>query len=261
MPNQEIINFANELADTSAIIAKKYFRLPSGEIIKDDESPVTKADREIEEILRQMIEKKFPNHGIIGEEHGVKNPQAEYKWVIDPIDGTSSFLIGRPTFGTLIALTKAEKTILGIVNQPITNERWLGVEGSNSVFNGEKISSRKINVELKDATLCTTSPFYFKNDDEKKFQEITSKTKYQNCGGVIYGGDCYLYALLASGFIDLVIDCGLKVYDYAALIPIIEGAGGVITDWQGNKLKLDSNVKVIAAANKELHKKALEILR
>lgn len=261
MLNQEIINFANHLADLSASITKKYFRLPNGEIIKEDESPVTQADREIEQVLRAEIQKNYPTHGIIGEEFGDHNLTADFIWILDPIDGTSSFIIGRPIFGTLIALSFKGKSILGIMNQPITGERWVGVEGDAAWLNGKKIQTRKNCLELKDAVLCTTSPFFFQNGDEKILQKITSKVKYQNYGGVVYGGDCYLYATLASGFIDIIIDPGLKVYDYAALVPIIEMAGGVVSDWDGNELGLKSGTKMLAVGNKELHKKVLEALK
>ncbi len=259
MLNQEIINFAHHLADIAAHITKKYFRLPNGEIIKADESPVTKADREIEETLRAEIIQYYPTHGIIGEEFGNHNLESDFIWILDPIDGTSSFIIGRPTFGTLISLSYKEKSILGIMNQPITAERWVGLDNQGSWLNNKKIQTRKDCTELKDAILCTTSPFFFQGADEKILQKITSKTKYQNYGGIVYGGDCYLYALLASGFIDIVIDPGLKVYDFAALIPIIEMAGGVVSDWNGNQLKLQSGAKMLAVGNKELHKKILEI--
>lgn len=260
MPDQKIIEFANHLADLSAEIAKKYFRLPNGEIAKDDDSPVTQADREIEKTLRQEIIKNFPHHGIIGEEFGNHNEKADYVWVLDPIDGTSSFIIGRPIFGTLIALSYQKKPILGIMNQPITKERWLGIDGQGTWLNTSKLSTRQSCKELKDAVLCTTSPFFFQNEDAKLFHNLNSKTKYQQYGGVVYGGDCYLYSLLASGFVDLVIDPGLKIYDYAALIPIIEMAGGVVSDWQGNKLELKSGTKMLAAANKIIHQKAIEAI-
>jgi inositol-phosphate phosphatase/L-galactose 1-phosphate phosphatase/histidinol-phosphatase len=259
MITKEIKNFANYLADISSEIAKKYFRLPNDEIAKEDDSPVTKADKEIEEILRKEIIKKFPNHGIIGEEFGNHNEEADYKWILDPIDGTSSFIVGRPIFGTLIAFAHKNKSILGIMNQPITSERWLGIANEGSYFQNKKISTRN-GTEISDAIFCSSSPFYFKNGDELKLEKICKQTKYQKIGGAIYGGDCYSYASLASGFVDIVIDPGLKVYDYAALAPIIEMAGGVITDWQGNDLELKSNVKVVACANKELHKKVLDIL-
>lgn len=260
MPNAELINFANYLADLSVPIAKKYFRLPNGEVAKDDDSPVTKADREIEEIIRAEIEKKFPNHGIIGEEHGNKNVDADYVWILDPIDGTSSFIIGRPIFGTLIALAFRGKVILGIMNQPISGERWIGVDGQGSWLNGQKIKTRNC-TEISAAVMCASSPFFFKNHDAEILKRVTALTKYQRLGGIIYGGDCYSYASLAAGFVDLIIEPELKVYDYAALIPIIEMAGGVVSDWNGDDLKLKSQVRLVACANKELHEKVLEILR
>lgn len=259
MINQEIINFANHLADLSSDIARKYFRLENGEIAKDDDSPVTKADREIEKIIREEIEKKFPNHGIIGEEYGDKNVEADFVWILDPIDGTSSFIIGRPLFGTLIALTYRGKSILGIMNQPITNERWIGIDGEGAWMNGKKIQTRNCK-EISDAVICSSSSHYFQNGDEEILKKLSGAAKYQRLGGIIYGGDCYSYASLASGFVDIVLDPGLKVYDYAALLPIIEMAGGVVSDWQGNDLKLKSNVKLVACATKELHEKALKIL-
>lgn len=259
MITKEITDFANHLADISTEIAKKYFRLPNGEIAKEDDSPVTKADREIEQIIREEITKKFPTHGIIGEEFGNHNENADYKWILDPIDGTSSFIIGRPIFGTLIALAYKNKPILGIMNQPITGERWLGITGEGSWFQGQKIQTRNCR-DLSDAVFCSSSPFYFKGKDELLLKKLSSLTKYQKIGGIIYGGDCYSYASLASGFVDIVIDPGLKVYDYAALLPIIEMAGGVVSDWQGNDLELKSDVRLVACANEGLHKKVLEIL-
>jgi len=259
MLSQEIIKFSHYLADISESIAQKYYRLDNGEIAKDDDSPVTKADREIEKIIHQEIEKKFPTHGIIGEEFGDVRTDADFVWILDPIDGTSSFIVGRPTFGTLIALTHKGKSILGIMNQPITKERWIGIEGDGSYFNGKKISTRNC-LEVSDAVMCSSSSFHFKGQDELVLKKLSAKTKYQKIGGIIYGGDCYSYACLASGFVDIVIDPGLKVYDYAALQPIIENAGGIVSDWQGNDLALKSNVRLIASANRKLHDKALEII-
>jgi len=259
MLTQEIIDFANYLADISQPIAKKYFRVNNGEVAKDDDSPVTKADREIEKVIREAIETKFPDHGIIGEEFGNKNIDADFIWVLDPIDGTSSFIIGRAIFGTLIALIHKGKPLLGIMNQPISSERWIGIEGQGSSFQGKKITTRNC-TEISDAVMCSASSFYFQNGEEKILEKISGLTKYQRIGGVIYGGDCYSYASLASGFVDIVIDSGLKIYDYAALIPIIENAGGVVTDWAGNDLKLKSDVRLVACANKELHEKVLKVL-
>lgn len=259
MLSQEIINFANYLADISEPIAKKYFRLDNGEVTKDDDSPVTKADREIEKAIREAIEKKFPDHGIIGEEFGNKNIDAEFVWVLDPIDGTSSFIIGRPIFGTLIALTQKRKSILGIMNQPITSERWVGIDGQGTTFNGKKINSRNC-TEISDAVMCSSSSHYFHGEDKTIFNNLSALTKYQKLGGVIFGGDCYSYASIASGCVDIVIDPTMQVYDYAALVPIIEMSGGVITDWQGNDLNLQSDVNVVASGNRVLHEKVLKIL-
>ncbi|NBV06024.1 MAG: histidinol-phosphatase [Proteobacteria bacterium] len=259
MITQQFIDFANHLADISEEIARKYFRSQNGEIAKDDDSPVTKADREIEKAIRFAIEEKFPTHGIIGEEYGNKNTDADFIWVLDPIDGTSSFIVGRPIFGTLIALTYKNKSLLGIMNQPITRERWIGISGQGAWLNGAKIKTRNCQ-EISDSVMCSSSSFHFQNKDEKILRKLSALTKYQKIGGVIYGGDCYSYASLASGFVDIVLDPGLKIYDYAALIPIIEMAGGVITDWQGNDLQLRSNVRLVACANYKLHQKVLEIL-
>lgn len=279
MVPQEIINFAHHLADLSEGIAKKYFRQNSSETAKDDDSPVTKADREIEKVLREEIEKKFPTHGIIGEEFGVKlaqniemgassadkleqsqNPNsAGYTWILDPIDGTSSFIIGRAIFGTLIALAYDKKPILGIMNQPIAGERWIGIEGDGTYFNGKKIRTRNCS-EISNAVLCSSSPHHFRDADEKVLTQLRKSTKYQRLGGAIYGGDCYSYASLASGFVDAVIDCGLQVYDYAALIPIIKMAGGVVSDWSGNDLELKSDVHFLACGDAKLHQEILALI-
>src|SRR3989338_6273721 len=182
MINQEIIDFANKLADLSTIIAKKYFRsAENGEVEKEDKSPVTKADQEIEVVIRAQIVAKFPEHGVIGEEYDDTNIYADYKWIIDPIDGTSSFIMGRPTFGTLIALSFRGKSILGIVNQPISDERWLGIDdGSNrsgAWLNGKKIKTRKC-TKISNALMSTTSPYFFEINNSmdklisKKYGEV-----------------------------------------------------------------------------------------
>lgn len=259
MITKEIIDFANHLANLSEETARKYFRMANGEIAKDDDTPVTIADREIERIIRAEIEEKFPTHGIIGEEFGVKEAKSDFTWILDPIDGTSSFIIGRPLFGTLIALANQGKTILGIMNQPINKERWIGIEGQGSWLNGKKISTRSCS-EISNAVMCASSPFYFHEKEAEVFKKVCSMTKYQRLGGVIYGGDCYSYVSLASGFIDLIIDPGLKVYDYAALLPIIKMAGGIVTDWEGNEMKLESNVRLVACGDAKLHEKVLKIL-
>lgn len=260
----EFFNFANHLADIATAISKRYFRKPNQEVAKSDDSPVTLADREIEAAIRQEIFKNFPTHGIIGEEFGNYQEDAEYVWIIDPIDGTSSFIVGRPIFGNLIALRKknleTSVVILGIMNQPITNERWVGIEGFGSFFNQQKIQTRPCN-EISDAILCTSSPFFFVGDDKILFEKLCAQAKYQHLGGAIYGGDCYSYACLASGFVDIIIEPGLKIYDFAAHLPIIKNAGGVVSDWNGDELKLESGAKLLACGNKILHQNTLEFIR
>jgi len=256
----QIINFAHHLADIATNISRKYYRLDNGEIAKEDDSPVTKADREIEEKIRGEIMQKFPHHGIIGEEYGNHQEDAEITWIIDPIDGTSSFIVGRPIFGNLIAVRFQGKIILGIINQPINNERWIGIEGRGSWFNCKKIHTRNCQ-KISEAVMSTSSPFFFKNENKIIFEKICRLTKYQKIGGVVYGGDCYAYGCLASGFVDLIIEPELKIYDFASHIPIIKNAGGIITDWEGNDLKLESNIKLIASSTPELHEQVLKIIR
>ncbi|MDA0902585.1 MAG: histidinol phosphate phosphatase [Proteobacteria bacterium] len=256
----EFVAFSNHLADLSSYITKKYFRQNFSEENKSNDTPVTLADKEIEEMIRKEIIETFPDHGIVGEEFDKVNPESDYQWVLDPIDGTVSFIIGRPTFGTLISLAYKKKPLIGVINQPITNERWIGLAGQYSKFNGEIIKTSK-RTNISEAVLCTTSPSYFKGKELEIFNNIITKTKYQTSGGAIYGGDCYLYGLLALGSVDIVIENELSNHDYMALIPIIEEAGGIITDWDGKALDLNSNGTVLACANKELHSKVLEIIK
>ncbi len=255
----EIIKFANHLADLSIPIAKKYFRKDLGEQKKLNDTPVTIADREIEEVLRSAIRKKFPDHGIVGEEFDDTDIDADYQWVIDPIDGTTSFVIGKPIFGTLIALTYKDEPLLGIINQPITGERWVGITNGKSKLNNKIIKTRKC-TRLSEAILCTTSPAFFKGRNAQIFNAIKTKTKYQKFDGVIYGGDCYLFGLLALGLIDIVIEYGLNNYDYMALIPIVKSAGGIITDWKGAELNLKSQGMVLACGDANLHQKIVDLI-
>ncbi len=255
----EIISFAHHLADIADIITKKYYRLANGEVAKLDQSPVTLADQEIEFAWIAEIKKHFPQHGIIGEEYPSHQETADHLWVLDPIDGTSSFITGKPVFGNLIGFVSHQQPIFGMINQPITQERWFTNQQKQTIFNQQTIKTRQCH-NLADAVLCTTSPYFFCNEDLKTLETINKLTKYQKIGGVIYGGDCYNYACLAMGFVDLIIEPGLKVYDFTAIIPIIQNAGGVVSDWQGNKLKLQSNTKLLASANSILHTQALKAI-
>lgn len=249
----ELVSFAKYLSDESAKVIKQYFRKPIDISNKEDQSPVTIADKNTELLIRNLISSKYPNHGILGEEFEDKDKESEYLWVIDPIDGTRSFIAGHKDFGTLIALLHNKKPIIGIINCPIHDERWLGVNGKQTTMNGKNIKTSDT-INLDQSYLCSTGLYMFKNDNFKKgFEKIIDKTKYHR-----YGGDCYNYGLLASGFIDIVIENMLKTHDYMALIPIIEGAGGKITDRYGKSINLDSDGSVVVSANEKLHKKIIE---
>jgi histidinol phosphatase-like enzyme (inositol monophosphatase family) len=221
-------SFSKLLAEKSGEIIGNYFRKKIVIDSKQDQSPVTIADKKSEEIMRELIMKEFPEHGIIGEEFGKHNEDAEYKWILDPIDGTKSFICGAVTFGTLIALAKNGEPILGVINQPILNEFLIG-DNSSTELNGIKVSVRDCS-NLSDAALLTTDHLNIKkHQDIKKFEDLLTKIKlYRNWG------DCYGYYLVATGFADVMIDPVMSIWDIMALIPIIKGAGGTITDYHGN---------------------------
>jgi inositol-phosphate phosphatase/L-galactose 1-phosphate phosphatase/histidinol-phosphatase len=234
------------LRHDSRPILKRYYRKKLDIIDKADESPVTKADRECEAALRETINAAFPSHGIIGEEFGAERADAELVWVLDPLDGTRSFITGRPLFGTLIALTRGGKPILGVIDMPILGDLFLGAAGQPSTLNGEVIKSRAC-AGLDEAYFSTISPVWFEGEHLAPFQRLTTAAK-----STTFGGDCYQYAMVATGFIDLVVERGLGIYDYMALVPVIEGAGGVITDWQGQALTMQSEGAVIAAGDRRI---------
>lgn len=248
---KELKAFCKTLSDESGKIIKQYFRTDINIERKKDESPVTIADKKAEEILREIIMKEFPEHGIVGEEFGIHNKDAEYKWILDPIDGTKSFISGALSFGTLIALTKNDKPLLGVINHPILNEFLIG-DNESAELNGNKVSVRECE-NVSQATLLTAD-HYLVNDyqDFEKFEEFAKKVKlYRNWG------DCYGYYLVATGFADIMVDPIMNIWDLTALIPIIKGAGGVITDWQGNDAATGTS---IIAANQNLHPEVVKLL-
>ena len=250
----DLISFANFLADESEIIIKQYFRNPLKIDEKEDESPVTIADKKTELKIRELIEIKYPNHGILGEEFASSNIDSEYVWVIDPIDGTRSFIAGHKDFGTLIALLHNNKPVIGIINCPIHEERWLGIEGKKTTMNGIEVQTSKIK-DLKKSYVCT-SGLYFDNDHFRKgFDKIIQQTRYHR-----FGGDCYMYGMVASGYIEIVLEDTLKAHDYMALVPIIDGAGGKVSDKYGKNINIHSEGSVIASANDQLHKQLIDII-
>ncbi len=245
------IELALALADAAGAVIRGHFRQRVEVIDKADASPVTIADRDSEAAMRRLIAQSFPEHGILGEEHGSERVDAEYVWVLDPIDGTKSFISGIPLFGTLIALLKNGVPVLGVLDQPISGERWLGVAGKPSTHNGSPIRTRACE-RLDAASVFSTSPDMFIGSDAEAFGRVRQGAKL-----VRYGGDCYAYGMCAMGFIDAVVEASLKPYDFCALIPIIEGAGGIVTDWQGRRPGLVSDGRILACGDVVLHEAML----
>ena len=244
----EFVALANRMADTAGKIIKKYYRQPFDVEKKADSSPVTIADREVEQALREMIAKKRPDDGILGEEYGHQESNSGFTWVIDPIDGTKSFMIGRPTFGTLIALCEGDAPTLGIIDQPILKERWVGMNGKKTTMNGKAVQTRECKT-IDEARIGSTTPMMFdKLEDYDRAYHIFE----QGTSQMVWGGDCYMYGLIASGYMDVAFEQNLSPYDFAALVPIIKGAGGHISDWRGDDLTLNSAGKVIACGDKDL---------
>ncbi|MBR9972365.1 histidinol-phosphatase [Magnetospirillum sulfuroxidans] len=251
----EFIALAHQLADAARPVIRHYFRTPVDVDDKADASPVTIADREAETAMRRLIMAAFPEHGILGEEHGRHNTDAEYVWVLDPIDGTKAFITGKPSFGTLIALCRNGVPILGVIDQAITNERWIGGSGHPTSLNGQPVRTRGCDALAK-AYAYTTGPEYFDDATRPGWDRIAAAVKLAR-----YGCDCYAYALIATGFVDLVAEAGLKPYDYCALVPVIENAGGTVSDWRGEPVTLHSPGTICAAGDARLHAQALAVLR
>ncbi|WP_026596924.1 histidinol-phosphatase [Methylobacterium sp. 77] len=248
----DFLAFAHRLADFAAPLARHYFRTELPVEAKADASPVTAADRAIESLLRAEIRSVYPDHGILGEEEG-GDFERPLTWVIDPIDGTKSFITGMPLFGTLIALVSDGRPILGVIDMPALGERWCGT--CEAAWFGDR-PARTSDRSLAEARLFATSPDIFEGPDADAFASLS-----QAAGLRRFGGDCYAYGLLACGHCDLVVEAGLQVYDVMALVPVVEGAGGVMTDWDGQALTPAFDGRVVAAANASLHADALRYLR
>jgi histidinol phosphatase-like enzyme (inositol monophosphatase family) len=237
-------------ADAAAEAVRPYFRMGIEADDKADDSPVTLADRAAEQAMRAVLAEHCPDHGIIGEEFGETAGGADgLRWVLDPIDGTRAFITGRTTFGTLIALLDGDRPVLGIIDQPITRERWVGVEGRPTEFTGPlggRIGGRRC-PSLSQAELSCTSPDIFSAETRPRFERLRRAVRRTS-----WGGDCYGFGLLALGQIDLIVEEDLKPWDWAALVPVITGAGGSITDWTGAPLRLGTSGRVIALGNPAL---------
>ncbi|HWW63757.1 MAG TPA: histidinol-phosphatase [Sphingomonadaceae bacterium] len=245
---------AQRLADAAGDAIRPLFRQRVDIESKADASPVTQADRAAEAAMRAILEAERPGDGIIGEEYGNAREGAERLWVLDPIDGTRSFIAGRPIFGTLIALLEGGRPALGLIDQPIARERWLGADGHPTTFNGRKARTRPC-PSLSLAHVATTGPGYFTPGERTRFDALGEAAH-----DILWGGDCYNYALLASGHLDLVVEAGLKLYDLAALVPVVEGAGGLMRGWAGEALTAGSDGRVVAMGDTALADEVFALL-
>lgn len=245
---------AHAMADAAAEVIRPWFRKRIAVDAKADASPVTIADRDAETVMRGMIEAAFPGHGIRGEEFGACRSEAEWIWVLDPIDGTKSFLSGSLAFGTQIALLHRGKPVLGLINQPITCERWLGT-GSMATLNGAAIGTSN-KTRLHEAILYTSALEQFGSACGDRFAALSAKVLFSR-----FSHDCYAAGMLAFGGIDLLVECNVFDYDILPQMPIIEAAGGIVTDWNGRPLADASRYDaVLMAANEEIHQQALDAL-
>ena len=250
--------FVDRLADISGDAIRPFFRTA---LSADDKNPggafdpVTAADRAAEQAMRAIIRETFPDHGVIGEEFGADRPESDHVWVLDPIDGTKSFISGMPAWGTLIALTKGGTPVYGMMHQPFIRERFFG-DGKISRYRGpagERRLAARACERLEDAVLFTTSPLLMNTTDRAKFERVEDAARLSR-----YGGDCYAYCMIAAGQIDLVIETEIKPYDIAALIPIITGAGGIVTTWEGKPAS--NGGRIIAAGDRRVHEAAMKTL-
>jgi len=252
----EAVTFAETLADAAGDVARRYFRTNVSVETKGDASPVTRADREAEAAMRALITERYPEDGILGEEHGDDRVHADRVWVLDPIDGTRSFVTGVPLFGTLISLAVEGVPVVGLIDQPILRERWVGVAGRPTTFNGTPVRSR-LCPTLAGATLSTTGVEFLEGPGA-----IEAFARVRAAAGQFRSvPDCYGYAMLVSGFVDLIVEAGMKPWDYCALRPVVEGAGGIVSDWDGRPLSLSSDGRVAAAGDERCHAAALKLLQ
>lgn len=258
IPILELEDFAIELAHTAGSIAQAHFRKSFTVENKGGErfDPVTSADKAIEQVLRGAIAERYPEHGIVGEEQAERASGSAYRWYLDPIDGTRAFMLGSPLWGTLVGLTHNEVPLFGLLCQPVLEEVFYGSSGGSWLVGPagrQRLRSRAC-TRLADAALASTHPAQFEGGAADAFAALS-----RQCLMTRYGGDCYNYAMVAAGFVDLVVESDLRAYDIVPLIPILEGAGAVVTDWQG-RVPLNGG-SVVAAATAELHRAALEALQ
>ncbi len=251
---------AHTLADAATAAALRHFRTPLDIETKDDASPVTRADREAEAAMRALINEAFPEHGILGEEYGAERTDAEFVWVLDPIDGTRAFINGIPLFATLIALLRDGDPVLGLNAYPALDERWLATADEATRHWGRGDDGAPVRTvprgDLGAARMCTTSQDMFEAGDLARYLNLKAAV-----ADTRFGTDAYAYAMVASGHTDLVAESGMQPYDYLSHAVIVAGAGGVISDWEGAPLRIDSPGSVLAACDGDVHARALDALR
>jgi inositol-phosphate phosphatase / L-galactose 1-phosphate phosphatase / histidinol-phosphatase len=250
----EFLRFAEDLTDASRSLIRSRFRNQGEVEMKPDDTPVTPTDLEVETLIRRMIAERYPHHGIIGEEHPTEGEAASHIWVIDPIDGTRSFIAGRPVFGTLIALTIDGVPVMGVVDIPIMGERWLGATGHKTTLNGADARTR-LCPSLSDAILLATSPEYLDGDAAAPFQAVADSAKF-----TIYDAGTQGYGLVASGHADIMIAARYGIVDYLAAVPVVEGAGGVMRDWNGEPLTIASGDRFVMLGNPARLSETLDLL-
>ncbi|MEO1092352.1 MAG: histidinol-phosphatase [Pseudomonadota bacterium] len=254
LPSAADVAFAQRLADAAGAAIRPHFRRLAGLDLKDDDSPVTVADRAAETAMRGLISEERPDDGVLGEEFDPVAAAGDRLWVLDPIDGTRAFVAGKPTFTTLVALVIAGRPVLGIIDQPFIGERWVGQDGGTTL-NGEPITTRR-GRGLAAAVISATAPEQFETAaDRAAFGRVQ-----RAAASLSWGGDGYAYGLVAAGALDVVVETGLKTFDYCAVAPVVAGAGGIVTDWTGQPLDLDSDGRIVAAGDAALHAQVLNEL-
>jgi myo-inositol-1(or 4)-monophosphatase len=257
--DEKLIAFANRLADASGAVIRPFFRQRIEVVHKPGRAafdPVTEADKGGERAIRAIIERERPDDGILGEEYGEKPGRNGLRWVLDPVDGTRAFITGRHEWGSLIALEENEVPVLGILDQPVLGERFLGVNGRSVLLEGETRTSLKVRQcpALKDAILCATDPSaYMSQAEQEAFARVKAEARLTR-----YHGDCYIFAMLAMGFVDVVIEGPLHRWDIAAMIPLVQGAGGIITGWDGEPWREGS--RTLACGDSRVHEQAVALL-
>lgn len=250
----ELVAFAEFLADEARGILREANAAPTQIQYKADASPVTELDRKIEARIRAHIDDRYPQHGILGEEHGSRDLDADMVWVIDPIDGTAPFIAGIPVYGTLIGVAHHGRPFIGVIDHPATDDRWIGVAGRFARHNGTPVRTRRCEL-LEEAFVTNSNPDFLDSDEMRAFTALKSRVRY-----VQYGGSCYAYAMLASGRTDIGLDAKFDPFDVFAPAAVIAGAGGIVSDWTGKPIDLEWGGQILAAGCAEMHSQAISVL-